>query len=1460
MARTRDDFSAATKKQIGKSAGWLCSYPGCRALTVSATADGTGTINLGTAAHICAAAPGGPRYDHNMSTEERSSASNGIWMCRNHGTAVDIDPNQFPVALLRQWKEEASRDSWRRVLGGKPPPNAGISENLHADRLRDAAAQDLAALRNMPRWPLSIVPLTLKVEGLEDVATTTALAVAARTLDDLILVAGPGVGKTTTLLQIAEGAVATGAAIPIFVNLGDWATESRTLLESILARAAFAGISALEFRCAAASGNAILLLDGWNEIDGGARSAARTEIERMKAEMPELGLIVSTRQQALDVPFRGKRIELLALNEDQQLEIAKSVVGENAVALLDHAWRTAGVRDLVPIPLYLNALLALPTGPFPETREEVLSRFVEAHHADPAHDEQLRPVARGFQQDYLRELAVAAMQAANTAISDSDARRAIAKTSASLIHAGQIAVPPEPAVLLDRLVAAHVLVRAGDGPGVAFQHQQFQEWFASHEVERRAVLAASDAAHRRELQLTMLDDQGWEEAILFAVERMARGPQDVRRAGAQAIIAAFEVEPILAAEMIYRATDAVWQDVESYIIDSVERWHVKGKNDRAMRFMLNSGRPEFIEWIWPLISNENDQISLAALRNCRRFRPSVLGDDPGARIAALGSRPREVLLSEMIFHGGIEGIELAASVARGEKDLSILSSVANALAFRMADRHLVYLLQEAPDAVLDSFVQQGHDFCEIAEGALRSRLDAARLRNDEAMPLARLRRLAFSPYDPQSEAAVTVLVAQAEVESRQDAATAMIYRLAENYPAAVSAGLLQRLREGRSLFLGAHELLSATEAILEDEELLSIALKGADLDDRADAAAAVLGPIGVGCLVDALLEADALCANYAHPDAKSAGDRRKALQSRIDRSPALSLLEAVLARAGASDPLTSALLAQLLMHRFRESDARVQAFGEDALDVIRELAESWAERMVDVGDAPRSALASVATLIACVPDVRLLDVLERMLDHDLERYQAARLEAEASQWQPGPDTNEARLSQSHAYMQAFRAIDAPETRLRLERYLSHPLFGELAAQIIVDQCIARNDTRPDRRFRAGPDFTEVAKWRAAWLANLSSSSAETDPIFAVAEALLADGKGYEERQLGARLAQVAARLPHGNRDELFAKALGVVPRSARLRLMTNRVLSGEVIPTGIVAEGVRAILDAVALEPWILMENNNWEFKGWLQLLPFTEEPSRIADVLSAIPLQHRRAHHLEGLVTACAASPSPGAGAALFDVAAFEPALYKNYAWRTAVVGLAETDANACLQLVALIASGKLASEGHGDWRWARDLGTLMRIHGVVRAEVYAILRATAQASGILILASAVSEGPDEEGLILLTELEEKLRRPLLGQRAVQSVVTASAPSPNMQGAHEVIPVAATSLRKRLLALTRDGAPDDRAARTLRLIDSIRDEYGPAQSEPRHPDFVSGNAWPILMPQVIGSRAASYFEADDLD
>ena len=119
------------------------------------------------------------------------------------------------------------------------------------------------------------------------------------------------------------------------------------------------------------------------------------------------------------MPISGPQVEIDTLTERQQMEIARALRGPQGEAILDHAWRTPGVRDLVAIPLYLTSLLAHATGDrLPTTKEEVLRLFVAAQEGDAEKAEMLRGAMFGFHSQMLTALAVEATAAEATSLSD----------------------------------------------------------------------------------------------------------------------------------------------------------------------------------------------------------------------------------------------------------------------------------------------------------------------------------------------------------------------------------------------------------------------------------------------------------------------------------------------------------------------------------------------------------------------------------------------------------------------------------------------------------------------------------------------------------------------------------------------------------------------------------------------------------------------------------------------------------------------------------------------------------------------------------------------------------------------------------------------------------------------------------------------------------------------------------
>ena len=1112
--------------------------------------------------------------------------------------------------------------------------------------------------------------------------------------------------------------------------------------------------------------------------------------------------------------------------------------------MVDQAWRTAGVRELVTIPLYLTALLALTEGaPFPTTKEEVLRRFVAVHEEYAQRAEALAEVTHGLHQRFLEDLAVTATRAANTTIAETVSRKSISETDEALVADGQITEKPQPNTVLEALVSHHVLMRIGDPAGYSFQHQQFQEWYASHFVERLMMASIGDAASLDKLKADVLNQPAWEEPILFASERLARGDPKQQKACGDVILAAFEVDPILATEIIVRSTDAVWTRIGPTIQRLVARWHTSGKVDRAFGFMIGSGRPEFLDQVWPLLTHENDQVNLSALRAGRHFRPSLLGNDAAKRIAALSPKVRKNVLHEIAFNSGMDGLDLAAAIAKDDPDPEVKATVIEALAFRRADRHVADVLRGADEKTFD-LVARTNLLDDVTDAHLKNGIEAAH---------ERLRKAGVSAYDQMRTIVraqgedlsgdLTAIVADMELDQKGDAEVRLLYELHNRYPRysrAIADGLLQRVRAGRTLFYGTADLLASAGFSLEDDALIEIALSETSRDGRAEAAASVLGPQAVGRMIETVLDAKTRVRDGSGKYNRAAGDRYHDLLARIAHTPSASLIAAVLARSAQAGNEEMADLAELIS-RHPDEKGRGRPFDAGAVAAIGALAENWGDRMLTSGDATRWQLAEIARLASRAPSVRLLGLLRRLLDENLRRYRAFREEAKATGWREGKALDEARIPHTHEYQRAFHAINAPETAALMRDYLHDEHFGELASQVLAEQWHAANEPSEEERFRSGVDFSRVEERRATRARDPAATSAEAEAIFSAIEPLIADGATEDKTKHAVALGVVAARLPHGQRGATIHRLISLATRRSRAVLLQNLILAGESVDSEIVKDGLAEVFEVAKAQSWIL--SDGYELRAWLRLLPFTTRPTEAAGVVRALPDDQRRVEQLEEMIAGFGTAPGDDAEITLFQLAEVEPKLYDNHTWRDAVIRRGTL--SAARRFVDLAAKGAFEGKGTDTWHLVRQLGGLIGEHPELRTYVYQLLKDGAMTPGLALLAQVVAEAPDADGLLLLVKIDIEHKRSFFSWRTIEHVVTDHVPSENWKGTYNVVPVPAGELRRKLLAMTTGGGPTDAAARCLNLIDKIRGDYGTSDSELRHPDLASGKPWPILIPEL---------------
>lgn len=140
---SRDDFPIKIRQALALRAGHICSFTDCGQSTAGPSDESQVAVTMvGVAAHIHAAAPGGPRYLASMTTEERSSIENAIWMCAHHSVLIDRDETTYTHELLRRMKSE--RESSAKASVARLTAGNGTAQELIALGPELIAIGDLA--------------------------------------------------------------------------------------------------------------------------------------------------------------------------------------------------------------------------------------------------------------------------------------------------------------------------------------------------------------------------------------------------------------------------------------------------------------------------------------------------------------------------------------------------------------------------------------------------------------------------------------------------------------------------------------------------------------------------------------------------------------------------------------------------------------------------------------------------------------------------------------------------------------------------------------------------------------------------------------------------------------------------------------------------------------------------------------------------------------------------------------------------------------------------------------------------------------------------------------------------------------------------------------------------------------------------------------------------------------------
>lgn len=1450
MTRTRDNFYEPTKRALGLRVGYRCSNPKCKTLTVGPSSQPHETINIGEAAHITAAAPGGARYDPTINPQERRDISNGVWLCRRCAKIVDDDPNTYSVELLREWKRLSEQDALIECLQGQPfvpsddirfSPTLDILIKGLEDQIRNAAINDLITFRRYLKIPDDAVNLRLVCKVEEKHFGMTNFIGTIRQVRSLGIISPPGTGKTTTLIQLAEAIHNTNYEAAVFVPLGSWSNESCTLLESICHRYAFKNIKQHDLLQLASQDKLTLLLDGWNELDKAARKRAISEIENLSRDHPHLKLVISSRHQAMDLPFVVYQVEVEPLSFEQQVTIARSISGDEGERLLD-ATRTQGINELLSIPFYFTALMDTSGyGTLSTTKEEVLRHFVNNHEQRPINAEALDTVVLGKHKEILTKLAAEATRTANSSITETTAKYVISETEENLQKTGQILQCPEPKDVLEVLVNNHAVVIPGKEL-ISFQHQQIQEWYASFEVENVMLASCEGNVNSQKRLLTeILNIPTWEESVLFACERLSRGSEEQKRAVAEVTKKTLHnIDPMFAAEIIYVCSDDVWKYISDDVCQFVKEWHIPGKVDRATRFMITTGRPDFSETIWELLLDSNDQELYSLLRSAQKFRPNVLGPDAKARISALTDNIRGEVLSEIISNSGIDGMEFASDLVKYDPSDKIKLNIISVLHFRRSERLINSILQNASEELWFALASR-YEAWEFADPAISARIKRERAKMVQT-ETDRLRSLLVQINDEgkvseSSSEEMEDIIANADFPIDDTDVAQLLDEVRRSCLETLQRSYQRRLVSGLKLPYRCDDVILNAPSV-DDGPITELAFNQNEFNERAKYAAAIVGPKTITKILNTFLKIGSLLKSGAKLS-EAQKDKYHNLRSWLLHTRESQFIKVWLRRYKQKRPRVIAELAQLLSHHGSQHNSRERLhLSDDQSSRVATILNCWAELLINDSQASRGHLANIGSAIGRLGRSELLGTLNRLFDEDKRRWAIQRANFIKFKYQ-NSSSAEVHFSYMLNYRNAFVGLGGQEACAVLESYLTELEFGIDAAIGLKDIYEQINGLRENKSWLSvGIDYSEVAIQREENLRGEKHQDCEqASAIFRAVESLLSDTIYTEDDVRHAiKLASEGTYLPHKPRPEMTQKLLeSSIPWEAKRHYLSSLVQFGEVVHADMVLAGLKEFLDGSKNKTWHLYDDV-WKPGLWLEMLPFSDRPFALLEALELIGQSYVMPWKLRGTLRALGYAPDSVAEDILFELAERNSAFYEEQDWSIAVFN--RETSSAYLKFCEVAASNPKIISNLGSHYYETKLVDFIKENPAFRNKLLCLYNDEKYNLNGSIIEQTLAKVADVEAILAMINRYTKQKRDFDSSlaTAIESIVLEKRTSPDWEGAYVIHGVEATGLRRTLFTLAYSDDPAAQLAATcLNHIDKLRDRYGRIDMEPRHPNVESG-------------------------
>ncbi|WP_046755679.1 NACHT domain-containing protein [Kordia jejudonensis] len=526
-------------KKLFSLTGNQCSAPNC---TRSVVGEDGNTL-VGKICHIEAASPNGPRYRLEMTNEQRRAYDNLILLCDEHHSIIDNKRNEgkFPVALLKQWREEhiafnefknqISKEDLQHLLTDfyTFKVEEYVKKNIYdqdfksidrvyVELLGEEGYDDIevVGLEKMNEYDLlrdMLKPdslLDIDIENEDDIDDEE---IKERRIDSILtivndtphvhIIGNPGSGKSTTLQKIVYknsekiNAGNTHIKIPFLLEAKDYSKENsfRQMLEEKASKDWIANALKL--------GELHILIDGLNEIDVHFETEAYEELLYLLHTYPENSFVVSERKKNHTNRFSIPVFELKELNEKQIKKFIQNHINTDPITIWNALEKNTSMLNLAYNPLTLRMIISVikQNKTIPANKGSLFNAFIRClYKLEIRKKEKSRIIREETKFDFLAEIAFIMRSKGVVSISLLEFKDLILKIIPK--YNSNYAVNHVYNELIDNLI-----VKVNANQNISFFHETYQEFFAAIYLKNAYVV-------HKKLAINVADVK-WFESILM---------------------------------------------------------------------------------------------------------------------------------------------------------------------------------------------------------------------------------------------------------------------------------------------------------------------------------------------------------------------------------------------------------------------------------------------------------------------------------------------------------------------------------------------------------------------------------------------------------------------------------------------------------------------------------------------------------------------------------------------------------------------------------------------------------------------------------------------------------------------------------------------------------------------------------------------------------------------------------